>query len=40
MKRDDSPYYQVIKDFGLESAKLLANGAMEVHDIIKDNINT
>ena len=36
----DTPYYQVIKDFGLESAKLLAHGAMEVHDIIKDNINT
>ena len=36
----DTPYFQVIKDFGLESAKLLANGAMEVHDIIKDNINT
>ena len=28
----------VIKDFGLESAKLLANGAMEVHDTIKEGI--
>ena len=36
----DTPYYQVIKDFGLDSANLLAKGAMEVHDIIKDNINT
>ncbi|HHX31198.1 MAG TPA: FAD-binding oxidoreductase [Bacteroidales bacterium] len=34
----DTPYYQVIKDFGLESAKLLAYGAMEVHDIIKEGI--
>lgn len=35
----DSPYYQVISDFGLDSAKLLAKGASEVHDIIKENIN-
>ena len=35
----DTPYYQVIRNFGLESAKLLLHGANEVHNIIKDNIN-
>lgn len=36
----DTPYHQVIKDYNLDSAKLLYQGAKEVHDIIKDNINT
>lgn len=36
----DTPYYKIIKDFGLESAKLLLHGANEVQNIIKDNINT
>ncbi|HBT85213.1 MAG TPA: (2Fe-2S)-binding protein [Porphyromonadaceae bacterium] len=35
----DKPYYQVIKEFGLDSAKLLAKAAREANDIIKDNIN-
>ena len=36
----DTPYYKVIKDFGLESANLLLHGANEVQNVIKDNINT
>ncbi len=35
----DIPYYQVIRDFGLDSAKLLAQAANEAHHIIKDQIN-
>ncbi|HAR37560.1 MAG TPA: hypothetical protein DCS09_02680 [Porphyromonadaceae bacterium] len=35
----DIPYYQVIRDFGLDAAKLLAQGANEAHHIIKDQIN-
>lgn len=35
----ETPYYQVINDFGLDSAKLLARAAREANDIIKDNIN-
>src|SRR5690606_14187190 len=35
----ETTYYQVINDFGLNSAKLLARAAREANDIIKDNIN-
>ncbi|MDD2938555.1 MAG: FAD-dependent oxidoreductase [Proteiniphilum sp.] len=35
----DTPYYQVISHFGLDAAKLLAQGANEAHHLIKDHIN-
>lgn len=34
-----TPYYQVISNYGLDSAKLLAKAAIEANDIIKGNIN-
>src|SRR5918993_40986 len=36
----DNPYYTIIKDFGEENARLIAQGARSAIGLIKSNINT